>query len=212
MLVVSFVDECSSTQEDLIASLRLGVITPPYTLVASRQTKGVGSRGNRWESMDGNLYFSFCIDSSSLTSDLPSSSASIYFAFLMNEYLKSCGSKIWLKWPNDFYLDDKKIGGVITTKIKSVYICGMGINLKTSPRYSNVLDIDHGATQIVDGFLKSLELNPSWKQIFSKYLLEFEKSKIFSAHVDGELMSLENSVLLDDGSIIINNKKVYSLR
>ncbi|KHF12502.1 hypothetical protein PO81_26395, partial [Vibrio parahaemolyticus] len=56
------------------------------------------------------------------------------------------------------------------------------------------------------------ELNPSWKQIFSKYLLEFEKSKIFSAHVDGELRSLENSVLLDDGSIIINNKKQTELQ
>ncbi|ANE36425.1 biotin-[acetyl-CoA-carboxylase] ligase [Campylobacter iguaniorum] len=211
-MVVSFVESCVSTQDELIGAVRNGAINPPFALVAKVQTNGVGSRGNEWESKEGNLYFSFCVDENSLPSDLKPASASIYFAALMSEYLKSCGSKLWLKWPNDFYLGDKKIGGVITTKIKNVYICGIGINLKNSPSFANVLDIETSPQNIVNGFIQYLNLGFSWKQIFSKYLIEFDKSKVFDAHIGGEPVSLKNAILLEDGSIMINNKKVYSLR
>lgn len=211
-MVVNFIDECNSTQNELIESLRLGMIKPPYALIAKTQTNGVGSRGNPWIGGDGNLYFSFCIDENELTKDLQSTSASIYFANLMSQYLKNCGSKIWIKWPNDFYIDNKKIGGVITTKIKSVYVCGIGINLKTHPMFASILDVDITPSSLVDGFIKYLDLKISWKQIFRNYLIEFEKSKIFTTHIDNELVSLKNAILLDDGSVIINNKKVYSLR
>lgn len=211
-MVVNFIDECNSTQNELIESLRLGMIKPPYALIAKTQTNGVGSRGNSWVGGEGNLYFSFCIDENELTKDLQSTSASIYFANLMSQYLKNCGSKIWIKWPNDFYIDNKKIGGVITTKIKSVYVCGIGINLKTNPMFASILDVDITPSNLVDGFIKYLDLKISWKQIFRNYLIEFEKSKIFTTHIDNELVSLKNAILLDDGSVIINNKKVYSLR
>lgn len=211
-MVVSFIKSCPSTQEELIFMLKNGVITPPYALVASTQTNGVGSRGNSWQSDEGNLYFSFCINENDLAKDVETASASIYFASLMSEFLKSCGSELWIKWPNDFYLGDKKIGGVITTKIKSVYVCGMGINLKKSPSFANILDIDISVPNIVDGFINYLNLKISWKQIFSKYLIEFEKSRVFNTHIDGELTSLRDAILLNDGSIMIKNKKVYSLR
>lgn len=211
-MVVNFVDECSSTQDEIINGVKAGAIEPPYALVTDFQTNGVGSRGNKWEGERGNLYFSFCIDENDLPDDLKAISASIYFANLMSSYLKGAGSKIWIKWPNDFYIDNKKIGGVITTKIKSIYICGMGINLKNSPSFANILDIEIKPTDIVYGFIKYLQSKPTWKQIFINYLLEFEKSKKFSTHVNDELMSLKNAVLADDGSVIINGKKVYSLR
>ena len=65
---------------------------------------------------------------------------------------------------------------------------------------------------IVDGFINYLNLKISWKQIFSKYLIEFEKSRVFNTHIDGELTSLRDAILLNDGSIMIKDKKVYSLR
>ena len=211
-MTIEFVESCDSTQTQIISNLKSGVITPPYCLVANSQNNGVGSRGNEWISKSGNLYFSFCVDEKSLPSDLPMSSASIYFAFLMKDYLANLGSQIWLKWPNDFYLGEKKIGGVITTKIKNVFVCGIGLNLTYAPEFAGILDIKVDKNSLVYGFLENLENKISWKQIFSKFLLEFPLSQKFGTHSGSEEISLKNAVLCDDGSVIINNKKVYSLR
>ena len=35
-----------------------------------------------------------------------------------------------IKWPNDFYIDDKKIGGTITNLSGKYVYCGIGTNLK----------------------------------------------------------------------------------
>lgn len=210
--MIDFVESCDSTQTQIISNLKSGIIKAPYCLVANSQISGFGSRGNEWISKKGNLYFSFCVYENSLPSDLPISSASIYFAFLMKEYLSTLGSKIWLKWPNDFYLNEKKIGGVITTKIKNIFVCGMGINLTHAPKFADILDINISRDSLIYGYLQNLENKISWKQTFINYLLEFQKSKKYQVHVKDKLVSLKDAILQFDGSIMIDNEKVYSNR
>lgn len=210
--MIEFVNECSSTQKELIYLLKKCTIKPPYALVSKYQTNGVGSRDNSWDGEVGNLYFSFCVYDDFIPKDVPAQSLSIYFAYLMKIFLENEGSNLWLKWPNDFYLNDKKIGGVITNKFKNIYICGMGINLTNSPHNGDVLDVNIDIKSIVMGFIEILEKKFLWKQIFSKFLVEFEKSRSFYSHIDNESIFLGNALLCEDGSIIVNNKKVYSLR
>lgn len=211
-MTVEFVDGIASTQEFLCENVRSGAIRPPFTIVAAEQTKGIGSRGNEWQGMSGNLFMSFCVDKSALPNDLNEASISIYFSMIMRENLALKGSKIWVKWPNDFYIDDKKIGGTITSKISEIYICGIGLNLKNSPKNAGVLDIDINPNDVVWGFLELLEKKILWKQIFSKFKLDFQKSKRFITHVGGEKISLEDAEICDDGAILVNEKRVYSLR
>ena len=52
------------------------------------------------------IFFSFAIKIDELPTDLKLESASIYFAYLLKETLYELGSCVWLKWPNDFYIDD----------------------------------------------------------------------------------------------------------
>ncbi|HEC1757241.1 TPA: biotin--[acetyl-CoA-carboxylase] ligase, partial [Campylobacter lari] len=51
-----------------------------------------------------------------------------------------------------------------------------------------------------------------WKNIFSKYMLEFEKSRNFFIHNEGKILSLKDALLYKDGSILLDNKRIYSLR
>ena len=211
-LTVEFVDSVGSTQEVLCEGVRNMTIDPPFMLVAKEQTNGIGSRGNSWQGLKGNLFLSFCMDEDSLPKDLPSASASIYFSMIMKEILSLKGSKIWVKWPNDFYMDDKKIGGTITTKINKIYICGMGINLQNAPENAGVLDINIAANDVVWDFVQMLEKKILWKQTFSKFRIDFQKSKKFITHIGTQAVSLEGAHLCDDGAILLNEKKVYSLR
>lgn len=209
---INFIESCDSTQNFAKTYAKSLKIFKPFAIVSKIQTQGFGSRGNSWESGEENLHFSFCFDENFLPNDLKSQSISIYFAMILKEILANFGSRIWVKWPNDFYLKDKKIGGIMTQKFGEIFVCGIGLNLKNSPQNSDILDIDIDKNLLVKLFCNKIEEKILWKLIFSKFLLEFELSKKFHSHIDGEKFSLQNAILCDDGSILINNKKVYSSR
>lgn len=208
---IVFVDNCQSSQKLLIDGLKNAKFKAPCMLVAKNQSAGIGSRNNSWDSFEGNLFMSFALDESALPDDLAPQSMSVYFAFLFAQMLRDKGSKVWLKWPNDLYLE-QKIGGIITTKTRNFVVCGIGLNIVCAPKNAEVLDIKCEAVGIAKDFAKYLKNLPKWKEILSKYLLEFQKSKKYSVHIDGKSVLLENAELQSDASIIINGKKVFSLR
>ena len=211
-VVINWLDELPSSHQYLIEGLKQHTIFPPYALGVDIQTQGVGSRGNQWLGAKGNLFFSFCVEEKHLPLDLPSPSISIYFSALTKEILSERGSKVWLKWPNDFYLDDKKIGGVITTKIGSCIVGSIGLNLCVSPPEFGILDIRITPYKLASLLMERIEAKIPWKKVFSNYKIEFYKNTSFTFHLDGRVVSLADAQLNDDGSIMLENKKVYSLR
>jgi BirA family biotin operon repressor/biotin-[acetyl-CoA-carboxylase] ligase len=201
-----------STHQYLIKEIKNKNITVPKAVGVDIQSEGVGSRGNSWQGDEGNLFFSFCVEQKHLPKDLRLESTSIYFSCLMKELLCAQGSKVWLKWPNDFYIENKKIGGTITTKIGTTIIGSMGLNLMYAPLEFGTLDVQIDPKSLSELFLIELEKKISWKNVFSKYKIEFQNSLGFTFHLDGKIVSLADSKLHDDGSIEIENKRVYSLR
>ncbi|EAK3327526.1 biotin--[acetyl-CoA-carboxylase] ligase [Campylobacter upsaliensis] len=206
------IEKIASTQLFLCEQIRKDEIKQNTVIYALEQTSGVGSRDNAWISSRGNLHLSFCVREEDLPSDLPLASVSIYFAYLLKDLLAQKGSQIWLKWSNDLYLNDKKVGGVMSHKIGEFVVCGMGLNLKFAPQNATFCDVEIEIKELVEEFIKVLEKKFLWKQIFSKYVLEFEKSKKFSVHYEGKLYALKDALLYEDGSILLANKRVYSLR
>jgi len=184
----------------------------PLCIVTDYQTDGVGSRGNSWSGVKGNLFFSFVITKNSLPEDLPLQSISIYVSFILKTILKDFNSKIWLKWPNDFYIKNKKIGGTISTVSKDLIYCGIGLNLLKVSDDFGMLDIKIDVDNVLKDYFSRLEKKILWKQIFSDFKIEFQYSKKFQTTIDNQKVFLKNAILNEDGSIQVNNKKVFSLR
>ena len=201
-----------STQKYLIEQLETDQLQLPVAVIALEQNSGIGSRDNQWQGGKGNFFASIAVSLDDLPSDLPLSSASIYFSFLMKKTLEDLGENVWLKWPNDFYIEDEKVGGTITKKIKNTVICGIGINLKKSQNGYSALQCDISPKYLLDKYLERVCEFPKWKQIFSEYEIEFELSRQFSVHIENEKKSLADACLCGDGSLILGGKKVYSLR
>ena len=212
MLEILYLNELDSTQEELLAGLKSKKYRAPIAICAKIQRKGRGSRDNRWESIEGNLFFSFALKKSALPKDIKLESLSIYFAYIMKSTLQKLGSNLWIKWPNDFYLKEKKIGGVITNISGENIVCGVGINTQNAPDFSAILDIDTAKSQILQSYFENLEEKKSWKQIFSKFKVEFELSRAYQTHFQDEIVDLKEAKLLEDGSLEYRGKKVYSLR
>jgi len=209
--IVSF-ETIPSTQKYLIDAVKSNSIKIPTAVIAASQSDGIGSRNNKWEDGNGNFFASIALGRDDLPSDLPIASASIYFGFLMKEILQKFNKNVWLKWPNDIYLDDKKVGGLITTNIENVFIVGIGVNLKKNQNNYSALNLDIEPLILLNMLIESLKKKPNWKQVFSQFKIEFELSKSYFVHIDGEKMDMQNAILCEDGSLELNGKKVYSLR
>ena len=207
-----FFDTLPSTQLYLIEKLKQEELKAPVSVLAYEQSSGVGSRDNSWSGGKGNFFASAAVPISILPEDLPISSASIYFSYIMKKTLLELGEDIWLKWPNDFYYNDHKVGGTITQKVKDTLVCGIGINLKKSQNGYRALQSDILPQKLLENYLDLLERFPKWKQVFSEYEIEFELSRKFSVHIDNDKKSLSDATLCEDGSLIIEGKRVFSLR
>ena len=209
---IIYLEEVDSTQKFLKNHINTKGYTHDITVVTTNQTNGIGSRDNVWNSKNGNLCFSFTQHTSNLPNDLNLQSASIYYSFLLKNLLKEHKSEIWLKWPNDFYISEKKIGGTITHLVNDVLYCGIGLNLSHIDDDYGYLDIDIDINKILEEYFTILSKSISWKEIFSLYKIEYELSKKFQATLKNQKISLLDSELCEDGSILIENQKVYSLR
>jgi len=130
---IIFLDEVGSTHKYLKQYIKQHNYAQPIAIVTQNQTDGIGSRNNTWEGKKGNLFFSFVVSKDYLPLDLLIQSSSIYFSYLFKDILQQQGSNVWLKWPNDFYIDDKKIGGMISNIVENFLVCGIGLNLQSSP-------------------------------------------------------------------------------
>ena len=207
-----FLDSVESTHTYLKNYIKVHGYKKPLCVVTQHQTNGVGSRDNDWTGIHGNLYFSFVIDNKFLPSDLPLQSTSIYFSFILKSILSDKGSKVWLKWPNDFYIDNKKIGGTITNMSNDLLYCGIGINLQFIHSDFGFLDIDVDIKKLLKDYFLVVLAKKQWKQIFSKYSIEFANSKQYQTTIHNKKVSLSDAILNEDGSISIENEKVFSLR
>jgi len=211
-LKILFHKTLPSTQLYLKEQLKSKQLQAPIAVVADIQTQGIGSRNNEWISQEGNLFLSFALPLTELPNDLKLESASIYFAYILKETLTAFGSKVILKWPNDFYIDDKKIGGMITTVVGNTLICGVGLNIRDGGKEFAALDVKIDKNHLLELYFQNLEKKVLWKQVFSKYKLEFQTNKKFFTHKESERISLENVTLEDDGSISIDGERMYSRR
>ncbi len=215
ILEIVYHDSLPSTHRYLEEGIRTKSLTPPLAIIANSQPQGVGSRGNAWQGLQGNLFLSFSLSVDDLPKDLPQASTSIYFSSIMIEVLRELGSHVWLKWPNDFYIREKKIGGTITSLISDKFVlCSMGINLKNAPENFEIIDINIEKNVLIEKYFLKLKQVIFWKDVFRQYQIEFEKSRSFfyTDNTSGKKVSLQDALLLEDGSIMIENRRIYSLR
>lgn len=105
-----------------------------YAVSASIQTKGKGQRGNMWESLPfENITASFVVKNPGALQELSwlNSAAALAVVQVITTYGVA---KATVKWPNDVYVGDRKIGGILTENILvnsqvTSAIVGVGLNV-----------------------------------------------------------------------------------
>ena len=136
------VKETTSTNDYLANLCRESKAKEFYTVMAESQTKGKGQRGNSWESESGkNLTFSIVLYPTALKAK-KQFTLSMLAALSCHEALGNYTDGFSIKWPNDIYWKDKKIGGIlIENELEGAYvtqsIIGIGLNINQEIFYSD---------------------------------------------------------------------------
>ena len=198
---IIYFKELESTQKYLLENLK-----PNICIWTDNQTNGVGSRGNSWLGEKGNLFFSFSVLKKDLPEDLKIQSISIYYMYILKIVLNKLGSELKFKWPNDLYLKNK-VGGIISNIKNDIILIGIGLNTYKSTKFDS-LDINIDNYEILKIYFKYLKKNKSWKEIFNKYKAEFYSNNFIIYNN----IELNKVILNNDGSLQINNERIYSLR
>lgn len=128
---IVWIDTTESTNSYLKEENRIA----PMTMVCARkQTAGRGQRGNSWEAEPGkNLTFSFFFAPSGIHA-ARQFVISQAVALAMVDALRDFGIEAGVKWPNDIYVSDSKIAGIliensILGETISRSIVGIGLNV-----------------------------------------------------------------------------------
>jgi len=108
-----------------------------FLIVADEQTDGRGRKGNQWLSPKGGLYFNIGLKHIS-----QKSSFTLYIGVSILNALNYMSNSVdfKIKWPNDIYLKDYKVGGLICSQYtKNCFTSiGIGINTNSEINYANM--------------------------------------------------------------------------
>lgn len=137
MLKILKFKELSSTNNYATNYIKSNKPDSSVLIWADYQTKGKGQMGNAWESeKNTNLTFSIILLTENIAVDchfLISKAAALSIIALLEQYKLSAE----IKWPNDIYINNKKIGGILiensiqgNTLKNSIVGIGLNVNQK----------------------------------------------------------------------------------
>ncbi|MEC5321533.1 bifunctional biotin--[acetyl-CoA-carboxylase] ligase/biotin operon repressor BirA [Brenneria populi subsp. brevivirga] len=124
---------------------RFNALSSGDACIAEYQQSGRGRRGRRWFSPFGaNLYLSLYWRLEQ--GPAAAVGVSLVIGIVMSEVLHKLGAEgVRVKWPNDLYLNDRKLAGILVeltgkTGDAAHLVIGVGINLRMREQTENVID------------------------------------------------------------------------
>ena len=107
-------------------------------VVAAEQTSGRGRRGSHWESPLGGLWFSVVVRPERAFGGGRTVAPELTVAAALAASA-ACGTvsdlDVRVKWPNDLYVADAKVGGVMGETIGDAVLLGIGINANVTEEF-----------------------------------------------------------------------------
>lgn len=168
---VLFLSQCHSTNDKAAELMKEKPQIEGTTIITEDQTHGRGQRGNVWESEPGkNAIFSFILRPNTISAQRQFQLHLITTLAIHQALFPILGKELKIKWPNDIYYRDRKLGGILIentlkgTQIDSAVV-GIGINVNQI-HFTNI-----HATSLKEITEDTYEINDLIEQI----LIEVEK-------------------------------------
>ena len=167
-----YLPTCQSTNDEAADLVRLGQGWEGTVVITDFQTAGRGQRGNQWLAQAGENFMLSLILRPHFLSTSQQFRLNVAISVGIYEFFKPyLGESLKIKWPNDVYVDDQKLGGVlIENSIQGgrleASIVGMGLNINQllfeNPRATSLRKAtqkEYVREELLPDLLASLEKN-----------------------------------------------------
>lgn len=205
-----YTEEINSTNTYLKELMQTGALPEPLSSEAlpcvwvGYQTAGRGQQGNGWESERGkNLTYSILIRNTGLKAD-EQWRMSMFVPVVLCEVLEQYVSGIRIKWPNDLYVGDRKLAGILIEHSLqgseiAYSVVGVGLNVNqevfhAAPNPVSLKQLTGKDTnlaglmdQIVDATQAKMVLISNEKLLREKYMKRLYRSEGFYPYVEREV-------------------------
>jgi BirA family biotin operon repressor/biotin-[acetyl-CoA-carboxylase] ligase len=200
-----WMDEVDSTNSVLMGLAKNEKLAHGSVVCSYNQTAGRGQRGNSWQSepnknITASVYYQL--------GALPVANAFVLnkiVSLAVADTLKTImpNQSVKIKWPNDIFVDNKKIAGILienTLKQDAIAytIIGVGININqekfdvpTAVSVKNILGIDYDLNSALNIFLENLEA--LYLQLRSAKTGELNKGYFASLYKLSELQKFQQA-------------------
>ena len=200
-------------------------------IMASFQTKGRGQHHNKWESQgEQNLLLSIYIKPENLSIDKQfavSRMAALSLRDCISYFLKK---PVSIKWPNDIYVGDKKIAGILIENSvgqsridRSIVGIGLNVNqtdfdesLATSLKLESkkeweLIRVLEYLLYRFNNYLESLDSNKKeMHQLFDMHLYKRKEWLRMTSKKQGEFTGRIHSTM-DNGMLVVENQDLQKL-
>ena len=141
-----------------------------HTIIsANEQTHGRGRMGRNWVSKrNQGLYASYiCVMSRNFYDQHGAWLSTVAGIGALEALRELSGVQVQLKWPNDLYITDKKLGGILCESIVDEQaelvhvVVGIGINLQSTPNLDAHSDVPYVATSLAQWASKDIVCDDS---------------------------------------------------
>ncbi len=219
-----YLPSCHSTNDVAAEKIQNGPIFDGTLVITSDQTAGRGQRGNNWETLPGqNITMSVILKPDFLAA-ASQFSLNIAVSLGVYEFLsKYVAENLYIKWPNDMYIGDKKLVGIlientISGSRLSNSIVGIGVNINqlsfsnpkiTSLRLATKQD-EFDLEKLVEELCACLEKYylqlkngqaANQKKQYLQHLYRFGETHLFSK--DGSKFSGKIVDIADNGQLML---------
>ncbi len=123
-----------STQALVKQRLGTGEDVDGLVVRAVEQPAGQGRRGKAWASPPGGSYQTLAVRDR-WDGALRASTLTLRIALCVAEELRAAGARTTVKWPNDVYLGEGKLAGVLCEYSRDHLVVGVGVNVNNPVPY-----------------------------------------------------------------------------
>ncbi len=153
-------DDLRSTQAEMRDRLDRGEAVDGLVIRAARQSRGRGQRGRAWVSERGGSYQTLALRDTEARL-LGRAASSVAVALGIAETFADHGLRASVKWPNDLFYRDRKLGGILTEYRRSHLLVGVGVNVANeTPEGASALrgwDLEAVHAAVLEGIQRGLD-------------------------------------------------------
>lgn len=159
--------KCASTLSSAEKLIRNGEIKGNFLILAETQTRGKGRQDNFWFSPSGGIWLTAAFYNLNVVASITLFTGIVMHKILLESF-PQIAAYLKLKWPNDLFFQDKKLGGILTKSLPAFNYHLIGIGINTNFNYFPP-ELENNAISLQNILQKKIENEPLITYFFDKF-------------------------------------------